>query len=209
MASECRLGVDFDNTLICYDHVLYDRAVARGLVSPDTPKNKTAIRAAIRCTSGGELSWQKLQAEVYGERIDDAQIPSGVKAFFEVCRQQRIRVSIISHKSEFAAQDRDGVSLRWAAMSWMRARKFFEDGFGLAEDDVYFEPTAGKKLARIERVGCTHFIDDLKETFQHQAFPQAVHKLLYAPQGESSEIPGLRVFGTWKEISDYLVSSRD
>ena len=40
--------LDFDNTIVCYDHLFYQKAIELGLVSKDIKKNKSAIRDHIR-----------------------------------------------------------------------------------------------------------------------------------------------------------------
>jgi hypothetical protein len=86
----------------------------------------------------------------------------------------------------------------------MRDNGFFSPD-GLREKDVHFEATAADKIERIRQLACTHFVDDLAETFLAPAFPERVEKLLYAPAEEGACPSPVRVFRSWKEIGDYLV----
>ena len=203
------IGVDFDNTLVSYDDVMYGVALQQGLIHSGTRKSKRDIRDRIRQLPDGEIGWQRLQAIVYGPRMRDARLIDGVQTFFELCQQHKVRVYIISHKTKFAKLDETGTNLRVAALTWMRRNRFFEaDGLGLSQKDVYFESTRREKIERISQLGCTHFIDDLEETFLEDSFPMSVEKIPYAPHMQHSSIPGARVFTTWKEISDYLFNAK-
>ena len=197
------LGIDFDNTIVNYDKVLYNAALEAGLIKAGTQKNKKSIRDEIRKLPDGEPRWQRVQAYVYGKGMKDSVLFDGVKAFFDACRDADISVAIVSHKTPYASMDEGGVNLRETAIDWMKAKRFFDrDGLGLLPDAVYFESTRREKIERIKRLGCTHFIDDLEETFQEEAFPAGVERILYAQ--ESSSLKGVKAFVTWKEIYDYF-----
>jgi len=202
-AMNVSLGIDFDNTLANYDDVLYTVALRSNLITADTPKNKRTIRDKIRELPDGENKWQKLQAYIYGKGMKDSLVFEGVEQFFKTCRDHEINVSIISHKTEFASMDEDNVNLRDTAIDWMKQNRFFDrDGLGVLPDKVYFESTRQEKIDRIKQLGCTHFIDDLEETFLETSFPDHVEKILYA-KGRS-DLKGVIACNTWKEIYDYF-----
>lgn len=203
------IGVDFDNTLVSYDDIMYSVALEEGLIYSAIRKSKKDIRNRIRQLPDGEMEWQRLQAIVYGPRMGEARLIDGVQTFFELCKQHKVRVYIVSHKTEYASLDETGINLRVAAITWMRRNGFFEaDGLGLSQNDVYFESTRREKIERIRHLGCTHFIDDLEETFLEELFPMNAEKILYAPHMQHSSLPGARVFTTWKEISGYFFNAR-
>ena len=54
------------------------------------------------------------------------------------------------------------------------------------QDDVYFSETREGKVRKISELGCTHFIDDLKEVFQEPKFPRGVKKILFTSGKEGS-----------------------
>lgn len=201
MKSSYRLGVDFDNTVVEYDALLYREARQRGLIPSEMTTCKREIRDWIRRAPEGDREWQKLQALLYGVGIKDAAPASGVAEFFAACRRQAVEVFIVSHKTQYAALDERRIDLREAAVAWLQAHRLFEaDGGVLSPDDVYFEPTRTDKIARIRRLGCTHFIDDLEETFLEPDFPSEVHKILYASHERSADLPDVQVAGSWQEI---------
>jgi len=199
------IGVDFDNTIVTYDDLLFACAVQRGLIPPAAQKSKKNVRDQVRLLPGGEIEWQKLQALVYGPRIGDARLSEGVRTFFGLCKVNGAKVYIVSHKTELASYDETRTNLRTAALGWMVTNKFFQtEGLGLSREDVFFCATRQEKIQLIEQLGCTHFIDDLEETFLEETFPPNVEKTLYAPHRQGVVLPGVRVVSTWREISEYL-----
>lgn len=203
------IGVDLDNTLVTYDEVMHRVAVQEGIISTGVGKNKKDIRDRIQQLPDGESRWRKLQAIVYGQRIGEAKLIDGVREFFDLCKRHQVKVYIVSHKAKRATLDEVGISLRAAALLWMRRNGFFDaDGLGLSERDVYFESTRREKLDRIRELGCTHFIDDLEETFLEESFPGNVARILYAPRVRHSTIREVKIARSWEEIKGYFFNGR-
>ncbi|MFC1824519.1 hypothetical protein ACFL9T_17575 [Thermodesulfobacteriota bacterium] len=199
------IGVDFDNTIVRYDDIMYKIAVERSLVQPNLPKNKKQIRDIIRRLPNGEMKWQELQATIYGLRMDDAEIINGVEEFFIQCRLKKIRVYIISHKTEYASFNSARINLQNASLNWMMKKNFFSnDGLGLSEKNVFFEPGRSAKIERIKRLGCAYFIDDLEEIFLDKSFPNHVKKILYDPLSQDLHSKDIKAFKTWEEINHYF-----
>jgi hypothetical protein len=179
-----RIGIDFDNTLVDYDHVFLSAAKERGLVDGAFCGSKRAVRDSIRSLPDGELAWQRLQGYVYGAGISDAIMFDGVEFFLRDCRAKGIDVFVISHKTRFGHHDTIGIDLRRAALDWMAQHEFFcSAGFGIPVERVFFESTRSEKLARIHAVDCTHFIDDLEEVFADPDFPAHTLPILFAATG--------------------------
>lgn len=203
----CIIGVDLDNTLVGYDEVLYRAARDRGWIPADTPKRKRIIRDRVRVLPGGEAEWQRLQAHIYGPGMREAEVIEGVREFLGMCREQGATVYVVSHKTRRAAADSTGGDLRQTALSWMRQQGLMGGGFGLPEGSVYFESSRSEKCERIRALGCTHFIDDLEETFRAPEFPDCVVKMLYAPDAGDSAQGDWRCFRSWGEIGTYVAES--
>jgi len=174
------VGIDFDNTLVSYDALIHQVAVERGFVAAGSETGKRSVRDQIRLLPDGEIEWQKVQGLIYGPRMSEAQLMSGAADFVRRCRAQGWPVYVVSHKTEFAGYDDTRTNLREAALSWMASQKFFDrDGLGFSRDHVFFEGTRDAKIARIQALGCTDFIDDLEEVFVEPSFPQGVRKFLF------------------------------
>lgn len=203
------LAVDFDNTIVSYDDLIQRVALEMELLPESSSNGKTDLRRRIRSLPNGEITWQELQAEVYGPRMAEAKLVDGVEPFFQECRQQNYTVYIVSHKTEYASQDDTGTSLRSAAMAWMTDHRFFQSsGFGLTPDHIFFEDTRAEKLGRIKSLGCSIFIDDLPEVLLEESFPAAVGKVLYDPHQVHPAIPGVKSVSSWEEIADYVFALR-
>jgi hypothetical protein len=178
------VGVDFDNTLICYDELFYEIACAEALIPTTVPANKGAIREHLRSEPGGEARWQWLQAAAYGTQIDRARVMPGALEFLRRCEASRIAACVVSHKGERAAANPEGPNLRTRALDWLEQNGFFSPDTGLGPASVHFGATLHEKLALVASLGCTHFIDDLDDVFREPSFPARVTKILFAPAGD-------------------------
>lgn len=204
------IGVDLDNTIINFDELIYRIALDWGLIEPSFKKSKKLIRDKIRRLADGENKWQQLQAFIYGEKILEAKLFKGVRQFFRLCQRSRAKVYIISHKTEYAGIGTTRVNLRQQALSFLERNKFFKkESLFLSRESVYFEASRSEKIRRIEKLGCTHFIDDLTETFNEASFPEKVEKILYDPHGGYSNLSKVRVFARWRDINEYFFNKRN
>lgn len=196
-----RVGIDFDNTLVCYDDVFLKTALGGKLLPADFAGNKQDVRDTIRRVSG-DWAWTELQAEVYGRRMAEARMIEGAADFVATCRDSGVPVHIVSHKTQFAAADPGGPDLRAVALDWMEANGFFrKEGLNLSRADVFFESTREEKCQRIAALACTHFIDDLEEVFNEPCFPKGVQSfLLHRGDGPRPHGP-FTVMPAWNAIT--------
>jgi len=190
-----RIGIDFDNTIVCYDEVFFKAACLLGLVPPNLTHSKKAVRDYLR-SIGNEDAWTQLQGDVYGTRMNLALPFSGVRFFFHHCYHQNIPIAIISHKTLYPYLGPKH-NLHDAAHLWLQSQNF--SGPPVA----HFELTLEKKLARISAFKCTIFIDDLPELLMEKNFPSGVQKVLFDPNDQYSEGPYMRI-NSWKEIMKRL-----
>lgn len=201
-----RIGFDFDNTIAGYDHVFLRVARERGLVADGFVGTKRELRDVVRAGRDGETEWMRLQGQVYGPEMEDAELIDGVGDFLARCRGPGLDLVIVSHKTKFGHFDGARVNLRDASRAWMENQGLFDDdAYGLRADRVYFEPTRDRKIARIADLGCTHFIDDLAEVFLEPAFPTAVERYLFAAGNGALPSGPFKAFRHWHEISDDLL----
>jgi hypothetical protein len=208
MASGLRIGIDFDNTIIAYDQVFCTAAKLGGLISADFVGGKQAVRDFIRLLPDGELTWQRLQGQVYGKGISGAMLIPGVDAFLRRCRDEGCTVSIVSHKTEYGHYDPERINLREAARKWMTTNGLLDGEFGISSSNIFFEGTRAAKLARIASLSCTHFIDDLEEVLLDPAFPSRVERILFSEhEGVKLPVPYM-VCPTWRDIEDRIFARR-
>ena len=201
------VGVDFDNTIVCWDDTFHAAALQRRLIIPDVPKSKAKIRDYLR-GQGREEAWIELQGHVYGALTPEAATFPGVADFFMSCRRRGVRTVIISHKTRypFAGPRYD---LHAAARTYLQRPEFCaSDGMGLSCADVYFELTKAYKLNRIGEVGCSHFIDDLPEFLTERSFPSDVDRILFDPNMHHDDSRCYRRATSWMEIQQWLLGGR-
>ena len=65
------IGLDFDNTLVCYNKLFHQTALEK-LIDESIPVDKVVIRDYLRRINREE-EFTLLQGEVYGSRILDAE----------------------------------------------------------------------------------------------------------------------------------------
>ncbi len=193
-----RIGIDFDNTIVCYDDVFYKAACLRELIPPHLARSKGAVRDYLR-SIGKEDAWTELQGDVYGARMDLAHPFPGVSDFFQKCSDGHISSFIISHKTLHPFLG-PRYNLHDAAKKWLSSQRF------CGPTDAHFELTLAEKLARIGSLQCTHFIDDLPELLAEKAFPPHVEKILFDPNDQYSDGSYLRV-RSWKDIIKRLFAT--
>jgi len=196
------IGIDFDNTIVCYDGVFHRAALEAGLIDSSIGMAKNDVRDSLRKRNMFD-EWTALQGEVYGRRMDQARAFPGVRETLEELHQSGIHFLIISHKTQFAKKG-PKYDLHEAAMNWLEAHGFFGDKTGLNKDGVFFRPTRHEKIEQIKRCECTHFIDDLPEVFLEPAFPEDITKILFAPLGYRGDTC-FNACASWKDVSNFVI----
>jgi len=202
------VGVDFDNTIVGYDEVFHNVARERALIPTDVPVSKEQVRDYLR-KSGKEDDWTELQGYVYGSRMGDSLPSPGVTEFFMRCRNQGKSICIISHRTQHPYRG-PAYDLHQAAQAWLDRHGFYEStGIGLERDHVFFERTKEEKIARIAKVGCIHFIDDLPEFLSDPGFPPGIERVLFDPMDRHPPNPRFRRATSWVEIEQMVLGERD
>lgn len=196
-----RIGLDFDNTIACYDSVFTYVAHDMGLISESPVLTKVEVKRLVHLDDLGDTNWQKLQGQIYGKFMYLASVFSGLSEFLRLANLKGHEVFIVSHKSLYGHFDESKVPLRDEAMKWLISNKFVGTGrLMIPKENVFFETTRQEKIDRIKSINCTHFIDDLQEVFDEESFPDSVLKCLFDPVPKG--IARNNQFeGSWREIS--------
>lgn len=198
------IGVDFDNTIVCYDDLFHRVAVEKELIPAEIPATKSKVRDYLR-QCGKEDAWTEMQGYVYGARMEEASPFPGVLDFFTHCVREGIEVCIVSHKTRHPYKG-PAYDLHEAARGWLESQGFYDPNrIGISRDSVYFELTKLEKLERIGKLGCSSFIDDLPEFLSETGFPAGVERILFDPQNHYPTGYSFRRITSWGEI-DKLIS---
>lgn len=194
-----RLGIDLDNTIVCYDELFRTLALERGLIPDSLPATKRAIRDHLRA-SGNEPAWTELQGLAYGPRMAEALPFPGALEFLRTLQAADHAWWIISHRSPqpYAGPPYD---LHAAARDWLLHHGILT---ATTLERLQLATTRGDKLARIANCGCDTFIDDLPELLADPAFPPGVRRLLFDPAEETADHPAFERTRNWSEIRDLL-----
>jgi hypothetical protein len=201
-----RIGVDFDNTIVCYDQVFHRVALEQGLIPPTLPVSKGSVRDHLRAVNN-EDAWTAMQGYVYGVRMIDAPAFPGVLDFFRRAVRHGVRVHIISHKTRYPYLG-PKYDLHQAALDWLEKNGFFNSAdVGLTRRHVYLELHKHEKLQRIGALSCTHFIDDLPELLAEPSFPKQVEKYLFDPKDEYPAVAEFRRVNSWGALEKELLAA--
>ncbi|MEM8782856.1 MAG: haloacid dehalogenase-like hydrolase [Planctomycetota bacterium] len=195
------VGLDFDNTIACYDGLFHTLALGRGLIPDDTPADKTQVRDFLR-RQGKEDAWTELQGLAYGPSIVDATpFPGAVETIAELA-ENGCKLHIVSHKTK--------TPYRGEPHDLHAAARSFLDHHGVSPqlipaDRVHLCLTKADKLRRIADLRCTHFLDDLPEFLAEPAFPGATTKILFDPGGRHAEQSNTLRITAWPQLIDQLL----
>ncbi|MEM1445079.1 MAG: haloacid dehalogenase-like hydrolase [Planctomycetota bacterium] len=194
------VGLDFDNTIACYDGLFHALALEAELIPESLPRNKTAVRDFLR-QQGNEDAWTELQGIGYGPRITEASPFPGAVDTIAKLADAGVETHIVSHKTK--------TPYRGEPHDLHAAARAFLDHHGISPklipaDRVHLCLTKADKLARVAALNCTHFLDDLPEFLAEPAFPTTTRAVLFDPNRRyeaASETPRVTA---WAEFSQRL-----
>ncbi len=195
-----RIGIDLDNTIVCYDGLFHQVAVRRGLIPNDVATDKQAVRDYLR-NQGRNDDWTELQGLVYGAAMSDAKAYAGVAEFFAAALRHDWTVFVISHRTRqpYLGPPHD---LHAAARNWLAAN------VTLPEEHIFLEESLEAKLRRIVDQHCNAFVDDLPELLLHPDFPAEVERVCFDPANRCAESGLLRV-ASWSELTNRWFGRED
>ena len=200
--SQFRIGIDLDNTIISYDKAFQLGAIYSGLVDKSCKLNKKDLRDLIRKRPDGETAWQMLQSYVYGEGINEAVLFPGVYRFLWRCRERKIEVEIVSHKTEFGNFDSKKISLRDSATSFLINHGLLGDKNSLIKKITY-KKSKIEKIDFIKKNNYEFFIDDLEDIIFSKELKNQ-NKIFFSHDASSNINSKIVIAKSWDEISQNL-----
>jgi hypothetical protein len=203
--SQFRIGVDLDNTIISYDKAFQLAAVASGLVDKHCNLNKKALRDLIRERPDGEYEWQKLQGYVYSEGINEAVLFPGVYRFLWRCKERKIDIEIVSHKTEFGHFDIKKISLRDSATNFLINHGLLDNKNPLIKK-VTYKSTKKEKIDYIKQNNFDYFIDDLEEIIFSEEL-EGQKGILFSRDNLSVKNSNNIIAQSWEKISQRILGN--
>jgi len=192
---QMKIGLDFDNTLVCYDEVFHRTALETGLISADIPQIKNLVRDYLR-ENGKEAEWTALQGVVYGSKMEYARPFEGALEFISEASKRGHELFIVSHKTRFPANGSQH-DLHLAAREWLSLVKM--EKLGVCSSKVFFETTREDKIHRIRAIGCEVFIDDLPEVLEALLLFPEIKSILFDPNAIQSRETRFERLGCWAD----------
>ena len=193
-----KLGVDLDNTIICYDEAFQRVGVKTELLPPTFIGNKREVKSYLLGLFNGQFKWEKLQGLVYGREILSAHVFPGFLPFLDELKRNCLEIVIISHKTRIAHHDEKNTNLRLAAKSFL-IKELILGKHKVPNKNLVFCGTLDEKINRINDENCDLFIDDLEQVFDHPKFPNKCQKILFGSKSDK-----YKSIDNWKSLSDEL-----
>ena len=197
-----RIGLDFDNTVVCYDELFHRAAFEEGLIPADLPPGKVSVRDYLR-RQGREEQWILLQGTVYGRRMTEATIFPGVIDFLHMAEGAGAEVVIVSHRTLHPARG-PAYDLHRAARDWVDLHLVGEHGSLLPSERLFFELTKEEKLRRIGACGCEFFVDDLPDILTAPSFPATTTRFLFDPTGQLPLAADVTSVASWTMLAQHF-----
>lgn len=199
------VGLDLDNTIVNYESAISRLADLYLDLPIELPKTKPAIRHYLR-TVDREKEWTAFQGELYGPGMAYAEPFFGcVEALMEL-RTSGFGLCIVSHRTREPYVG-PAYDLHQYATKWLEGH-FVRRGI-IKTEEILLKETRGEKVRTIKSLGCSFFLDDLPEIFDHREFPHFTLPVLFDPYSSSAGEEGFKRAHDWHEFLEIVKSSSE
>jgi hypothetical protein len=198
------IGLDFDNTIACYDEAISLLADNLLELPSELPKTKQELCNYLR-KNDREVEWTHFQGVLYGPGMVHARPHERAIETMQHLESEGHELMIVSHRSKhpYAGPPYD---LHAAAHEWVKNR-LQSAGLFLNKRRAYskyefvnFLETRDEKLSMIKELGCHLFVDDLLEILEATSFPKGTAGVLFDPTGKHSHINEKLTIATWEQL---------
>jgi hypothetical protein len=203
-SNKIKLGLDFDNTIVCYDAAIAVLADEWFVLPPEVPRTKVGLRDYLRGLNR-EPEWTAFQGVMYGPGMRHAQPFDGAVQTMLQLVTAGVELVIVSHRSRYPYVG-ERHDLHAAARHWVAERLQMTGLFSNSDSSVNFLETRDEKLARIADLGCNVFLDDLPEVLGDPGFPECATGILFDPSGGTAAPSGQLFISSWSDLSAILAS---
>lgn len=190
------IGLDFDNTIVCYDKAIAQMSDEWFELPPDLPRTKLALREYLR-RANREAEWTAFQGALYGPGLTYAEPFEQAFETIKMLQRGGHTLHVISHRSlrPYAgpAYDLHAMARSWVA-GWLTHHNLID---GIL---ACFNETLEQKIAAINRLNCEIFLDDLPQVLDDKNFPKKCQAILFDPEGSHIQSKYKRI-AHWSELS--------
>jgi uncharacterized HAD superfamily protein len=199
-----RIGLDFDNTIVCYDKAIRFLADQYLKLPSELPRTKIDIRNFLRA-EGREHEWSEFQGEIYGPGMRYAEPFEGAIETMLDLKRKTHELYIVSHRTlkPYVGQAHD---LHSAAREWIETHLKSVGLLRQGHNTITFLETREEKIRQIEQLGCNIFVDDLPEVFKSGNFPARTRSILFDPSMKHTLPNKCRRIRSWHELSQIVTA---
>lgn len=194
------IGLDFDNTIVCYDDAIRELA-KKHFDLPATITTKNEIKTYIS-NLHGNLTWTEFQGELYGPGMQFAEPYVGAIETIVKLSLSGFRVLILSHRSRYPYAGKK-YDLHKYAVKWLDQNLRYQGNMVINKDSIFFFETKMEKILAIKEQGCNYFLDDLPEIINNEQFPKHVKGLLFDPNKTFTIKDGC--ISNWLDLTQILL----
>lgn len=196
------IGLDLDNTIVCYDQAIKRLAEELPDLPSTIPKTKLGVRDFLRAEDR-EDEWTMFQGNMYGPGMSYAEPFPSALSVIAAMQSAGHRTIIISHRTRhpYLGPQHD---LHAAARTWIKNNLISNGTQLVAESDIHLNETRDEKVALVKSLACDLFIDDLIEVLTDPAFPMSTEKVWFAPALDAtpSDLPSdVKTVSNWADLS--------
>tara|TARA_B100000886_G_C20259506_1_gene422259 strand:+ start:32 stop:628 length:597 start_codon:yes stop_codon:yes gene_type:complete len=195
-----KIGIDFDNTIISYENLFYDIALAKGLINKEIKPTKISVRNFLR-SRNQDYIFTGIQAEVYGPLIKKAKVFPNIQNTLNRFSQEH-KFFIVSHKTRNPYIG-PKYNLHKYASDWLKSKSLHPSIENSPIKELYFEETIEKKIERIDQLECDFFIDDLPKVLK--LLKKEIKPILFDPNYENLDnFPKKYTMNNWEQLFEFI-----
>lgn len=196
------IGLDLDNTIVCYDAAIERLASDMESLPPEVPKTKLGVRDYLRA-QGREAEWTEFQGKLYGPGMVHAEPFPAALASIAAFQNAGHSTVIISHRTRhpYLGPQYD---LHESARQWIGNKLLISGKLLFAPQEIHLNESRDEKIALVDSLGCDVFLDDLKEVLTDEAFPPDTKKLWFSPNSDDESVDtsdGIVLIKHWTDLA--------
>jgi phosphoglycolate phosphatase-like HAD superfamily hydrolase len=194
MSNSLTIGIDFDNTLVCYNNSILKLA-EQNFSLTNCLTSKVEIKSFIINKHGGS-AWTKFQGELYGPGMQYAEPYENAVETISELTSIGAKVLILSHRTKYPYAG-ERYDLHKYAKAWIRENLKLKEKNVLDETSAFFFENKAEKIKAIEDNACDFFLDDLVEIIGSKDFPVRTRGILFDNEKKNIWSPSI---SNWNQL---------